>query len=137
MVGIGWTCDRIGRRVGRHLAPVFLARQMSVLFFVAATLVYFALPGDWMGEYRFATPMFVFGPAAVVCVLGDVAIRRRAPRYIIATHIRKALAFGATEQRILEAIEVLMPEAGRTIFEEALLAWDEVVSRTPTKRQEG
>ena len=61
----------------------------------------------------------------------------RAPRYIIATHIRKALAFGVTEQRILEAIEVLMPEAGRTIFEEALLAWDEVVSRTPTKLQEG
>jgi len=61
----------------------------------------------------------------------------RAPRYIIATHIRKALAFGATQRRILEAIEMLMPEAGRTIFEEALLAWDEVVSRAPTKRQEG
>lgn len=60
----------------------------------------------------------------------------RAPRYIVATHIRKALAFGVSEQRILEAIELLMPEAGRTVFEEGLLAWDEVVSRASAKEEE-
>jgi 4-carboxymuconolactone decarboxylase len=50
----------------------------------------------------------------------------RAPKYLVATHIKKAIAVGATEEQILETIELLMPESGRTIFEEAMSAFEDV-----------
>jgi len=47
----------------------------------------------------------------------------RSPRYIIQAHIRKALSFGITGRQVLEALELMFPDAGRIAFENALLAW--------------
>lgn len=39
----------------------FDRRHLTVLlFFLCSALIYMLLPEDWMGEYRFATPFFIF-----------------------------------------------------------------------------
>jgi 4-carboxymuconolactone decarboxylase len=47
----------------------------------------------------------------------------RSPRYIIQAHIRKALSFGISGRQVLEALELMFPDAGRIALENALLAW--------------
>jgi len=51
----------------------------------------------------------------------------RAERAHITSHIRAALAAGATPEEILEAIEISCPEAGVVAFQWGLDAWREVV----------
>lgn len=46
----------------------------------------------------------------------------RTDRYIIASHIRKALAFGATPRQVLETLELCVLDAGRAAFEDGVLA---------------
>ena len=45
----------------------------------------------------------------------------------IQSHIRVALDLGASEQEILEAIEISLPEAGVVAFQHGFDAWREVV----------
>jgi 4-carboxymuconolactone decarboxylase len=47
----------------------------------------------------------------------------RTPRYIIQAHIRKALSFGISGRQVLEALELMFPDAGRIAFANALQAW--------------
>lgn len=51
----------------------------------------------------------------------------RSPAYIIKVHIVKAVSGGMPLRQILEAIELLAYEAGRTIFTNALLAFQDAV----------
>lgn len=51
----------------------------------------------------------------------------RAPKAHIQSHIRAALNHGATEEEVLEAIEISLPEAGVVIFQEGFEAWRELV----------
>ncbi len=51
----------------------------------------------------------------------------RAPKVHIQSHIRAALNHGATEEEVLEAIEISLPEAGVVIFQEGFEAWREAV----------
>jgi 4-carboxymuconolactone decarboxylase len=51
----------------------------------------------------------------------------RAPAYIIKVHIAKAVSGGMPLRSILEAIELLAYEAGRTIFANAVLAFEDAV----------
>lgn len=50
----------------------------------------------------------------------------RTPRYIIQAHVLKALAHGATSRQVLEALEMIVLDAGRAAFESGVLAWAEV-----------
>ena len=52
----------------------------------------------------------------------------RAPKAQIQAHIRVALAQGISEQTVLEAIELTLPEAGIVAFQDGFEAWREVVS---------
>jgi 4-carboxymuconolactone decarboxylase len=47
----------------------------------------------------------------------------RSPRYIIQAHVRKALSFGVSGRQVLEALELMLADAGRLAFENGLLAW--------------
>jgi 4-carboxymuconolactone decarboxylase len=51
----------------------------------------------------------------------------RAPRAQIQAHIRVALKLGVSEQAILEAIEITLPEAGIVAFQDGFEARREVV----------
>jgi 4-carboxymuconolactone decarboxylase len=51
----------------------------------------------------------------------------RAERAHIVSHIKAALAAGASPREILEAIEISCPEAGVVAFQWGLAAWREVV----------
>jgi 4-carboxymuconolactone decarboxylase len=51
----------------------------------------------------------------------------RASKGHIQSHIRVALDLGLTKEEILEAIEILLPEAGVVVFQEGFEAWREVV----------
>ena len=51
----------------------------------------------------------------------------RASKGHIQSHIRVALDLGVSEQEILEAIEIALPEAGVVAFQEGFEAWREVV----------
>jgi 4-carboxymuconolactone decarboxylase len=58
-------------------------------------------------------------------------IALRAPRAHVQGHIRVALELGLESQEILEAIEIVMPEAGVVAFQEGFEAWAEVVGAEP------
>lgn len=51
----------------------------------------------------------------------------RAPKAHIQSHIRVALDAGCSSAEILEALEIVMPEAGVVAFQEGFEAWAEVV----------
>lgn len=51
----------------------------------------------------------------------------RASKGHIQSHIKVALDLGLSKEEILEAIEILLPEAGVVIFQEGFEAWREVV----------
>ncbi len=51
----------------------------------------------------------------------------RASKGHIQSHIKVALDLGLTKEEILEAIEILLPEAGVVVFQEGFEAWREVV----------
>jgi 4-carboxymuconolactone decarboxylase len=51
----------------------------------------------------------------------------RAPKRHIQGHIRVALKLGLEPQDILEALEIVLPEAGVLAFQEGLEAWAETV----------
>jgi hypothetical protein len=70
-----------------------IKRLGLLLFFLTSIGVYHALRGDWMPEYRFATPTFLFGPAAVLAVVWDLASPRGSVgRTISAVFVLAALA---------------------------------------------
>lgn len=52
----------------------------------------------------------------------------RSARYIIESHTRKALAFGVPPRQLLEALEMIVLDAGRPAFEEGVLAWAAVMA---------
>ena len=51
----------------------------------------------------------------------------RAGKEHIQSHIRVALAVGASAQEILEAIEIALPEAGVVAFQHGFECWQEIV----------
>lgn len=51
----------------------------------------------------------------------------KAERHHIASHIRAARRFGVSDQAILEAIEIALPEAGVVAFQHGFDVWREVV----------
>jgi 4-carboxymuconolactone decarboxylase len=51
----------------------------------------------------------------------------RAGKGHIQSHIRVALDLGVTKEEILEAIEIVLPEAGVVAFQVGFEAWQEVV----------
>jgi hypothetical protein len=53
-----------------------IKRLGLLLFFLTSIGVYHALRGDWMPEYRFATPAFLFGPAAAFAIVWDLGSER-------------------------------------------------------------
>lgn len=55
----------------------------------------------------------------------------RAAKGHIQSHIRVALEVGATPTKILEAIEIAIPEAGIVAFQAGFDAWQEVVGVDP------
>lgn len=52
----------------------------------------------------------------------------RATKGHVQSHIRAALANGASPQEVLEAIELTLPEAGVVAFQAGFEAWSEVVA---------
>ncbi len=54
----------------------------------------------------------------------------KAPRGQIESHIRVALDLGVSQQEILEAIEISLPEAGVVAFQIGFDAWKQVVGAT-------
>jgi hypothetical protein len=74
----------LGRKMHRWAFAVHLNRYTLGLFFVTSILVYDALRGDWMPEYRYATPAFLFGPATVLAILWDISYRVRLRRTLAA-----------------------------------------------------
>lgn len=65
-----------GRALQRLVAAEQVRRQTPLLFLLTAIVVYHALRKDWMGEFRFATPAFLFGPAALLALAWDLGGRR-------------------------------------------------------------
>jgi 4-carboxymuconolactone decarboxylase len=61
----------------------------------------------------------------------------KAPEYALKDHIRKALAFGATKEEILESIELIIPVTGMPTFEHGLMAWADVVGAEGLDPEEG
>ncbi len=55
----------------------------------------------------------------------------RAPKRHIQGHIRVALELGLEPVEVLEALELVLPEAGVVAFQEGLEAWAEVVGAEP------
>lgn len=51
----------------------------------------------------------------------------RAPQGHIRSHIRVALEIGVSAEEILEALEIVLPEAGVVAFQQGLEAWAEEV----------
>lgn len=51
----------------------------------------------------------------------------RASKNHIESHVRVALESGATPEEILQAIEIVLPEAGVVAFQDGLEAWQTVV----------
>ena len=132
----GWGFHALGQRLGPRLTPEFGSRYGLVLFFVTAYVIVLALPGDWMLEHRFATPMFLFGPVAGLALLWEslahAGLGRRAAlagvaaaaalgtagvysaRHTPAFVSAPALGFDAVcamSQRIAAAMEPLGPQA--------------------------
>jgi 4-carboxymuconolactone decarboxylase len=52
----------------------------------------------------------------------------KAPEDSIKHHIRAAIAAGATQEEVLEAIELIVTPAGLPIFEHGLMAWADVTN---------
>ena len=52
----------------------------------------------------------------------------RAPQGHIRSHIRVALSIGVSAAEILEALEIVLPEAGVVAFQQGLEAWAEEVN---------
>ena len=50
----------------------------------------------------------------------------RKTKELIQSHIRVALDLGVSKEKILEAIEISLPEAGLVAFQEGFEAWREV-----------
>jgi 4-carboxymuconolactone decarboxylase len=60
------------------------------------------------------------------------------PRSHLVAHMRAAVANGASEQEVLEAIELILPPAGVPRFIEAMAAYEEAfVAAEPPTRKEG
>lgn len=62
----------VGRRFGPQRKGGRLSATTLALYFANALFVHQALPGDWMGEYRFATPAFLLGPSTILVVLWEL-----------------------------------------------------------------
>ena len=85
MAAIAFGFHSLGRKVRHRVSSVRLQRYTFGLFFITSLLVYHALRRDWMPEYRYATPAFLFGPATVLAILWDISYRVRLRRVTAAT----------------------------------------------------
>lgn len=90
IAAIAFGFHSLGRKMRQRAFAVQLKRYILGLFFVTSILVYDALRGDWMPEYRYATPAFLFGPAIVLAILWDISYRVRLRR-ALATALSVAL----------------------------------------------
>lgn len=147
IAGVAWGCHALARRVRGRVSPAFAHRIIVVPFFVTAILAYHALRGDWMPEYRYATPAFLFGPAAVLVVAWELGRRHRVGRVVVtvaalaavvwmgvsgwrrttALGPAPALAFAAvratavrlseTTQTLGPDVSVLVPDVGGALWE--------------------
>jgi 4-carboxymuconolactone decarboxylase len=65
----------------------------------------------------------------------------RTAGYIIGAHVRKARSFGVTGRQLLEALELMLLDAGRIAFENGVLAWAEATGNaketSPDNRTNG
>lgn len=83
---IAFAIYSLGRKVRQLVSPSSLKRHIACLYFGTSLFVYYALRGDWMPEYRYATPAFLFGPVTVLAILWDIfpGLRsRRAPKVAV------------------------------------------------------
>ena len=65
-----------------------------------ATLIYILLPGDWMGEFRFATPFFLFF-YAFIFLLGEIVYEKAQTRKITGTFLALLIIFFAISSTLL------------------------------------
>ena len=84
IAAIAFGFHSLGKKLRRQAFALHLKRYILGLFFVTSILVYDALRGDWMPEYRYATPAFLFGPAIVLAILWDISQRVRLRRVLAA-----------------------------------------------------
>lgn len=91
----GWGFHALGQRLGSRLGPEFGRRYGLVLLFITAYGIVLALPGDWMLEHRFATPMFLFGPAAGMALLWELLARVGPRTRTVLVGIAAAAGLGA------------------------------------------
>jgi 4-carboxymuconolactone decarboxylase len=71
---------------------------------------------------NYVAPRLLDG-ATKECVLIAAFACVQAPATIVAAHIRKAIAFGATAQQTLDCIRLVLPEAGAIACAQAMDAW--------------
>lgn len=106
----------VRRRLGR-------AQGVVLGFAGCAALVYLLLPGDWMGEYRFATPFFPFFYASLALVA--VAVTRE----LISNPVgRQRLGLLAAGSSLVLALGLFLPRS-RAFEAEPTLAFGLVVER--------
>jgi hypothetical protein len=74
IAAIALGCAGCGRWLRHRITLASAQRQLPALFLVTAIIIYHALRGDWMPEYRFATPAFLFGPAALLALAWDIVL---------------------------------------------------------------
>ena len=77
---IAFAVYQLGRKIQRRIPEESIPKHIPGLFLLTAIIVYAALRGDWMGEYRFATPAFLFGPATILLILREIYFRMRLKR---------------------------------------------------------
>jgi hypothetical protein len=78
-VGGGWVLRDWGRRLRRRGGKAEAVRaQLPLLFLLTGLLVYHVLRGDWMPLHRFATPVLLFGPAAILSLIWSLLVERPA-----------------------------------------------------------
>jgi 4-carboxymuconolactone decarboxylase len=67
-------------------------------------------------------------------VLTGVLTAIAAPRKHIAAHVQAAIAAGATQEDVLEALELVLPSAGVARFMEGLEVWEEAIRQPAQPR---
>lgn len=104
-------------------------------FALMALIQLFALPGDWMGEYRFGTPLLLVAPTAIAATLGPEIARIQQPRVarlaralVVALVVLLAVRFGVRAHRFAVAPAVPM-ESVTAAFEESFLRWAAAIDR--------
>jgi len=104
-------------------------RKKATLIFFTFTgyFVYLIMPGDWMGEFRFASPFFVF-----YYILLAVIITSAVERYLRRPRLKTITALGLTVIFTAIAIKAHQPRL-QSFYHRKLVAFDRVARLYPEK----